>query len=130
MTTNLQAIPRFAFSGQYVDIEDFALKSSSLPFEIISTGSEHNPLAHKQTKPWLQLEFVPGNYQKLNCFGSRQGALAMTWKSGNVVVITPSKAVPVGRSRVNCTMPAANGRFYWYSHQWIRLNKNKQWILD
>jgi biofilm PGA synthesis lipoprotein PgaB len=128
--TDAQSIPRFAFAGQYVDIKDFALKASTLPFEIVKASTDDNPLAHEQKKPQLQLEFRPGNYQQLNCFGSGQGALALTWLSETMVVITPNKAIPVGRSRVNCTMPAGDGRFYWYSHQWIRLDKNQQWILD
>lgn len=128
--TDSQAIPRFAFAGQYVDIKDFALKVSTLPFEITSVSNADSPLAHDQIKPSLRLAFKPGDYQQLNCFGSGQGALALAWESQTVVVITPNKAIPVGRSRVNCTMPAGNGRFYWYSHQWIRLDKNQQWVLD
>jgi biofilm PGA synthesis lipoprotein PgaB len=129
-TTDKQSIPRFAFAGPYVDIKDFALKASTLPFEIIKASTADNPLAHKQNKPQLRLEFRSGNYQQLNCFGSGQGALTLAWRSETVVVITPDKAISVGRSRVNCTMPAGDGRFYWYSHQWIRLDKNQQWILD
>lgn len=129
-STDSRAIPRFAFAGQYGDMKDFALKVSTLPFALSSANTADNPLPHSNNRPLLRLEFETGNYQGLNCFGSGQGALALKWLSKTIVEVTPNKAIPVGRSRVNCTMAAGNGRFYWYSHQWIRLDASEQWILD
>lgn len=129
-TTDKLAIPRFAFAGDYADMDDFKLKVATLPFAIKKINVADNPLPHNQQRPALRLEFMPGNFQDLNCYGSGQGALALAWESAHTVIIKPNKAIPVGRSRVNCTMPAGNGRYYWYSHQWIRLDKNNQWILD
>ena len=130
LSSDPQAIPRFAFGGAHTDIKEFAVKIGSLPFTIIASKATDNPLPHKQSRPELILEFAEGNYQALTCFGSGQGALPLEWLAKTSVLIKPAKDIPVGRSRINCTLPAGNGRFYWYSHQWIRLNKNNQWILD
>jgi hypothetical protein len=35
--------------------------------------------------------------------------------------VQASSPLPLGRSRYNCTAPSAQaGRFYWYSHPWLR----------
>lgn len=129
-STDKQAIPRFAAAGDYANMDEFKLKVATLPFAISKIAAADNPLPHNQQQPPLRITFMSGNYQQLNCYGTGQGALALEWESPTTVVIKPNKAIPVGRSRVNCTLPTGNGRFYWYSHQWIRLDKNNQWILD
>ena len=57
---------------------------------------------------------------RLACFVSRQGRVDVQWlEAGRVFQVGPREWLGRGRQRVNCTAPAGQGRFYWYSHQWI-----------
>lgn len=124
------AIPRFAIAGQYSGLEDFALRLMTLPMPLASASAIDNPLPHSLDRPTLTLNFLPGRLskQQLQCFGSGQGALNLDWTGDHTVSVKPSQAIPNGRSRYNCTAQAksneAKKRFYWYSHPWIRRDKN------
>ncbi len=126
--------PRFAFAGKYTELDDFALKIMTLPLAIDGIKAQQNPLKHTMSQPKLTLTLKNSNLpsQSLQCFGSYQGKLQQQWQAetNNTVIISPNQDIPIGRSRYNCTLPAGQGRFYWFSHLWIRLDKNNQWLLD
>lgn len=125
------ALPRFPFAGDYSKLDDFALKVLTLPLPVAAATGEESPLTFRQTKPQLHLELAPGDYrtEALQCYGSGQGKLAIAWDGKFTLTITPKQAIPVGRSRYNCTMPTGlknNGvtRYYWFSHPWIRFTES------
>lgn len=124
------SIPRFPIAGDYIDIADFALKIHTLAMPARDTSEQDNPLSHKNDKPVLKLTFRQAiNKDRLQCFGSGQGKLTIEWQ-GLVARVTPNKAIPVGRSRYNCTLATDSGRYHWFSKPWIRLKANGEWILD
>ena len=109
--TNRQSIPRFPIAGNYIDIDDFKLKINTLAMPATDISQQDNPLEHQLTRPTLSLSFVDTvNKQALQCFGSGQGKLNITW-SGNTATVTPNSDIPIGRSRYNCTYPVSKGRF-------------------
>lgn len=123
-----QQLPRFAIAGQYAQLGDFGLKVHTLALPVTATIDvmNDNPLGYFQLRPKLSLRVdrpLP-SIHLLRCFGSGQGELQLSWqdKQFNHVNINPGQDIPVGRSRYNCTLPTANGRFYWYSKPWIRLD--------
>ena len=132
------AIPRFPFSGSYTALEDFALKVMTLPLPVKKTKAMENPLPYKNDQPELTLELSSDglftqSLSNLQCFASYQGKIDIELTSSNHLMIRPSQNIPVGRSRYNCTSSITHQqqqRFYWFSHPWIRLDKNNQWILD
>lgn len=125
-----QSIPRFPVAGDYIDIKDFALKINTLAMPAKDVSEQDNPLKNAVQKPVLKLAFRQHiNKQQLQCFGSGQGNLTIEWQ-GSIALVTPPQAIPIGRSRYNCTLPAANGRYHWFSKPWIRLKANGEWILD
>jgi peptidoglycan/xylan/chitin deacetylase (PgdA/CDA1 family) len=129
-----QAAPRFAFTGRYVERSDFALKVMSLPLAVEVLKAPENPLNHQLARPELSFRLRDPNLstQNLQCFGSLQGKLDVARQSQppNTIRVIPGRDIPVGRSRYNCTLPAKNGRYYWFTYPWIRLDKNNRWILD
>ena len=135
-SSDFATIPRFPFSGHYTELDDFALKLLTLPLPIVTVKTDDGPLDHNHSKPSMTLEWENTHpaINALQCFGSYQGKLIVTKPKANQAVINPGKDIPVGRSRYNCTssMTDTNNteRFYWYSHPWIRLDKNNQLILD
>ena len=59
--------------------------------------------------------------ERLACFVSGQGAVAVDWiEEGRRFAVAPAADLPLGRSRVNCTAPAGTGnRFHWFGHPWF-----------
>ena len=132
-TTEFSAIPRFPVAGNYASIEDFALKTMTLPLPVTSTSATAKPLRHNQSKPELTLEFSDKftAQETLQCFDSYQQKLVLKWVNKHRVEIHPTRDIPTGRSRYNCTA-SFNGtsRFYWYSYPWIRLDRNDKWAAE
>ncbi len=129
--SDFSALPRFPIAGPYADMKNFPLKASSLPLPVKTVTAKASPLAHHDSQPSLTLALrqkLPG----LQCYGSGQGRLQQQWlnPAKTAVLITPLKPIPVGRSRYNCTAPAGQQRYYWYSQAWIRLTATGQWVLD
>ncbi len=133
-----QLIPRFPFGGNYGDMQDFQTKVNSIALpeaRIKVTTSDGKVLKDPRlpqevTKPVLRiasplLRFI----ERVQCFASGQGEIKAEIK-GSTIVAQANRALPVGRSRYNCTAPAGGGRFYWYSQMFIRLDSNGNWYNE
>lgn len=127
--TPWQAVPRFPFAGAYTSLEDFATKAQTLPLPVSRIEHPQNPLPHSIAKPLLELHLAEPLTANLQCFASGQGAINVT-RNGQVLQIKAPNDIPIGRSRYNCTASHSNGRFYWFSQPWIRLNEANEWIPD
>lgn len=128
--TDLQSIPRFPIAGNYIKMDDFGLKINTLAMPATDISQQDNPLKHEEEKPLLKLAFQHAvDKNKLQCFGTGQGKLTIEW-DGLTAMVKPQKSIPVGRSRYNCTLAHADGRYHWFSKPWIRLKANDEWILD
>ncbi len=55
---------------------------------------------------------------RLNCFISPEKARVE--RLGDTrIEIRVEQPFPAGRTRLNCTMPAGNGRWHWYGRQFV-----------
>lgn len=122
-------LPRFSLSGPYGrDLANFATKVATLPLPVISPrpGPVVGPGNHQ---PVLELRLAQGfDASRLTCYGPG-GAMEMVI-AGATATATPVAALPTGRSRYNCTAPAGDGRFYWYSQLWIRQTADGAWAAQ
>jgi len=121
--SNFTALPRFPFSEEYSNIEDFATKVSSLPFDFQSYSPTESVLTSK-SPPVLKIKFKHDikNYRELRCYASGNHLMSTTWlgdKKNEVQVSTDARYAQ-RRFRYNCTLPAAKGRYYWQSFPWIQ----------
>jgi peptidoglycan/xylan/chitin deacetylase (PgdA/CDA1 family) len=122
---DLTALPRFPMGGPYGSMNDFGLKVASLPLPVLAAEPASMLAATDQPRPALRLEIGPGDYDT-GLIAAFVGGEAVTpvWEdqaAGWLRVATPVD-LPVGRSRTNVTAPAVTGgRWYWYSHPWLRL---------
>lgn len=131
------SIPRFPFNNFYADMTEFQQKASSLPLPLSALKAPAT-VWEKAAIPILSFE-LPENIQRLNCYASGQGAIIMERKGGRFEV-KAKQPIPVGRSRYNCTAPVnlqdealtlrIAPRFYWYSHQWIRMRDDGSWYPE
>lgn len=134
--SDLRALPRFPFAGHYGAPDDFADKLNSLPLPVRGVWLEDSSrqraplvLPAEGGTPRLVLQLPFELAQKLSCFASGQGAIPVA-ASAERAIVSLRKDLPPGRSRVNCTAPADDGRFYWYSHPFIRPLANGSWYQE
>ena len=122
---DLTALPRFPMGGPYGSMDDFGLKVASLPLPVLAAEPASMLVASDQPRPSLRLQLGPGDYDtdRIAAFVGGE-AVTPVWEdqaAGWLRVATPVD-LPVGRSRTNVTAPAVtSGRWYWYSHPWLRL---------
>jgi biofilm PGA synthesis lipoprotein PgaB len=118
-SSDFTALPRFPFSGVYVALDTFATKVQSLAFDVTLLEPE-TPLTDAQ-QPEAVLDFN-GNYRfdALNCFSNNE-RMEVTVENAEEqrYRIKPLSPNTARRFRYNCTAPARDGRFYWYTVTWV-----------
>lgn len=129
--SSLTAIPRFPASAQYANLTTLGTKLKSLglpvremqPSEMLWTKAADKPVKFSVTLANTD-DFNP---QQMNCFAGGE-VIQPTWQ-GNQFSVSLPQPLPIGRSRVNCTVPSHSqkGRFYWYSQPFIRADENGRW---
>ncbi|PKM23163.1 MAG: hypothetical protein CVV10_00545 [Gammaproteobacteria bacterium HGW-Gammaproteobacteria-14] len=116
-----QNIPRIPVNRHQASWSSLRDKVLALPFPVIETIPADGVTVSARPSLTLMLE---GDWRRrgVQCFiGSQVVSPAMTLERGitRLVIDAPS-AIPVGRSRYNCTASAGEGRFHWYSWVWMR----------
>ncbi len=109
-------LPRFALTSAYAEPERFRLAARSLPLPAVDITPDDPAL--KVNPPafgFTLAEEVPG-IDGLACFSSHQGQLRVE-RLGPRVEVRMSKPIPSGRGRINCTVPALEGRWRWFGWQ-------------
>lgn len=116
-------LPRFALNEKYGAITRVRLAANALPLparDVLPADprilADNNPPAFGFT--------VPGTIrglESLACYSSNQGKLAIERlgvPGGETrVEVRMDGPLPSGRTRVNCTLPAADGRWRWFGKQ-------------
>ncbi len=120
--SNYSALPRFPASNDFGEIESLKEKLLTRPFTDFS---------HKPTEPFtpinpplLEMNFSD-NRLKVSCFATSTGAIPVSAKiKGSILSIKTKAPKPLseGRSRYNCTAPAKQGYFFWFSQPWVIVN--------
>jgi len=119
------AWPRFPISEAYSDMSGFRLKVASLPLPVARVVPA-DPLVGRENPPRMEVTVTPGDARPdgLACFAEGQGRIPLTWldRDAGRFSVTARHPLPVGRGRYNCTAPSAAlpGRYYWFSHLWLR----------
>lgn len=128
--TPLTAIPRFPASAQYANLDTLATKLKSLALPVVSYAPKQPLVEDDSSPPSFTVELAHTddvNKTQMNCFAGAD-VIRPKWQ-GNTFTVTLSSALPIGRSRVNCTVPSKSqrGRYYWYSQPFIRANDKGRW---
>lgn len=118
-SSDFTALPRFPFSGIYATLDTFATKVQSLAFNV-QLLEPHTPLTDSQ-QPEAVLDFN-GDYRfdALNCFSNNERMEVTVENAAEQQYrIKPLSPTTTRRFRYNCTAPARDGRFYWYTVTWV-----------
>lgn len=116
-----RALPRFPINERYADLAGFRDKVYSLALPVKSI-SPVDPLISVNNPPNLELQWLERSRAPwLNCFSSNGDNVEVSLQNSSVYRIVSDKPLLARRSRYNCTaVSQEKGRYYWYSHLWIR----------
>jgi len=119
--SNFQALPRFPVSEHYSDLNALKDKLSSLPMPVIDRKPKKIVTFVPMPLMMITLDRKVKLKNSLQCFVSGQGRANVRWVDENRFTVQAKKPIVLRRSRYNCTIKDANsGRFFWYSHMWLR----------
>ena len=115
-------LPRFPMNAHHGGAERFRLAADALPLAVteitpadpyLETG--RNPPDMGFTVTGAALPYI----NLLNCYISGQGKVRMERIGTARVELRFARAFPPGRPRLNCTMPARQGRWRWFGTQFL-----------
>jgi hypothetical protein len=114
------ALPRFALNETYGEPERFALIADVLPLPV-SDLTPVDPVLRDANPPALGFTVDPaiGRLDRLSCFVSHTGPVAYETLGSHRVELRFAAPFPPGRTRVNCTLPGAGGRWRWFGMQFV-----------
>lgn len=116
--SNMDYLPRFALNETYGSIERFRLAANALPLYATDI-SPSDPTLRRNPPPFgfTVPEGVPtGNL--LACYSSHHGRLTIERLGTRRIEVRLPSALPAGRARINCTLPARGGRWRWFGYQY------------
>ena len=128
--SNFQALPRFPAAGRYANLDSLKTKLNSLAMPVVSSSLdtlyEYSPeVNNRHNLPPITLTVNSEDMlmSQARCYFSGQPIDTQT--TATQITFTLSSALPIGRSRVNCTAPsiAYQGRYYWYSQPFFVANE-------
>ncbi len=115
-------MPRFGLNETFGGIDRFRLivNALSLPVQDLSPA---DPLIDDVNPPAIGFTVTGnvGELDQLSCFLSHEGQRADVAILGPRVEIRTQSPLPVGRTRLNCTLPTQQGRWRWFGHQFVRI---------
>ena len=121
--SDLLGLPRFAMAEAYADPDDFRLRVHTRPLPIREMRPNDPTAIDEQNPPRMELTFEEDSIDpgRINCFaGNREVEMEVESGPPPRLIVQAKGEMPEGRSRYNCTMPAAGGGFHWYSFQWLK----------
>lgn len=128
--TPLTAVPRFPASAQYANLSTLATKLLSLPLPVSAASPASMIVDHRELRPEVTVTLADTSdirKHQLNCFFGSE-VVSPQWQGDEFSIRLPAD-LPIGRSRMNCTVPSISksGRFYWYSQPFVRPDANGNW---
>ena len=113
-------LPRFAMNEQYGSIERLQLAIDGLPLKVDQIVPEDVVLDDANNPPNYGFTLAPeiANDRQIRCFNSLYGKLEVNILGPRAEIRLPGPFEP-GRARINCTMPASDGRWRWFGRQFL-----------
>jgi len=117
---NRFTLPRFAMNETYGSIIRFRLVASALPLPVSEVIPLDPYLSRNPPEFGFTVDPSVGDLARLSCFASHETAPARLERLGERrIEVRMSAPFPSGRGRVNCTLPAGEGRWRWFGTQFI-----------
>ena len=113
-------LPRFAMNETYGDTSRFRLAANALPIEAKDILPADPLLTSRNNPPGFAFTVTGAALRGLAsiaCYASGQGRAPLEQRGPTRILVNVEKAFPPGRARINCTMPAGDGRWRWFGMQ-------------
>lgn len=114
-------LPRFALNENFGGPDRFNLLANAKPL-IVDDVSPADPTIGETNPPAFGFTIDPamGSTANLQCFAFAQGPVDVDLErlGDTRIEVRLGRAFPPGRARVNCTMPAGEGRWRWFGMQY------------
>ena len=111
-------LPRFAFNETYGSIDRLKLALDGKPLRVRDIIPQDMVLKNNPPSFGFTVDKSLTPINQLRCFSGEFGQL-------NVEILGPRAEIRLPgvlkgpRSRINCTMPAENGRWRWFGRQFL-----------
>jgi peptidoglycan/xylan/chitin deacetylase (PgdA/CDA1 family) len=112
-------LPRFSMNEAYGGVARFRLAVNALPLRVRDVTPSDPLLTEANNPPFFGFTVFGdalADLDKLNCYAS-QGRARIDRLGRSRIEVRFPRAFPSGRAKINCTMPAADGRWRWYGMQ-------------
>ncbi|GIS15684.1 MAG: hypothetical protein CM15mP117_11160 [Alphaproteobacteria bacterium] len=115
---NMFELPRFAFNETYGSIDRLKLALDGKPLRVRDIIPQDMVLKNNPPSFGFTVDKSLTPIKQLRCFSGEFGQL-------NVEILGPRAEIRLPgvlkgpRSRINCTMPAENGRWRWFGRQFL-----------
>lgn len=126
----LYYLPRFALNEKYGDMKRFRMAANALGLNVVDVTPVDPLIDNGDDNPPAFGFTINGDaalnkkLDRLACFASHEGKLDVSRLPGEGgqtrIEIRMQKALPNGRTRLNCTLPAKDGRWYWFGRQFFK----------
>lgn len=111
------AMPRFTINEQLGSIERFRLAAQALPLPVTEITPRDMRIDANPPAFGFTTDPIVGDLEGLACFAVGYGRAQLERVGERRVEIRLGEPFPPGRARINCTMPAAEGRWRWFGAQ-------------
>jgi len=112
-------LPRFAMNETYGSAARFklAVNATALP---VSEITPEDPLVTANNPPAIGFTITKPvkGLKRLACYTSHAGRAQVLQLGAQRIEIRIEKPMPAGRTRLNCTLPATDGRWRWFGRQY------------
>ncbi len=111
-------LPRFSMNGAFGDLERLRLVTSALPLAT-ADWSPDDPVLRGGNPPAIGFTLIdaPDNIGRLTCYASHTKGVETSVLGYVRAEVRVDRPLPRGRSRLNCTLPGPDGRWYWTGRQ-------------
>jgi poly-beta-1,6-N-acetyl-D-glucosamine N-deacetylase len=113
-------LPRFAMNESYGDIGRFRLTANALPLRVRDITPADPVLTAANNPPNFGFTMVGDAVRRIDrlaCYSPGDPKIERLGRQRIEVRLT--RKLPVGRTRINCTMPAGDGRWRWFGMQFF-----------
>jgi len=117
--SDFRALPRFVMIESFGSIERFRLAANALPLPVSDVTPDDPVLTVNPPPLGFTVDEEVGDLSRLACFASGQGRAQVEHIAEDRVEVRIADPFPPGRSRVNCTLPAPEGRWRWFGVQFL-----------
>lgn len=111
-------LPRFAFNEAYGTIDRLKLAVDGLPLKVHDLTPEDMVLTTNPPLYGFTVSEEMSPVSQLRCFSNNHGKLDVTMLGMRAEIRVPGPLTEP-RARINCTMPAVDGRWRWFGRQFL-----------